>query len=142
MSPSVEDAQAQWLEQLDAMRKAIADLNLPADAGKTSAYGDDLEFDDDDFSGTASGEDIWDIISDEYEEEYSSDHLDQFPDGPAGGNAFDQHWLAQKCSDVARSSSGLDASALKEQITAILSSDSNGSSCRRLYMPRLLTLNR
>ncbi|KAK1911386.1 hypothetical protein P3342_012687 [Pyrenophora teres f. teres] len=125
MSPSAEDAQAQWLEQLDAMRKAIADLNLPADAGKTPAYGDDLEFDDDDFSGTASGEDIWDIISDEYEEEYSSDHLDQFPDGPAGGNAFDQHWLAQKCSDVARSSSGLDASALKEQITAILSCDSN-----------------
>ncbi|KAE8821900.1 hypothetical protein HRS9139_10574 [Pyrenophora teres f. teres] len=108
MSPSAEDAQAQWLEQLDAMRKAIADLNLPADAGKTPAYGDDLEFDDDDFSGTASGEDIWDIISDEYEEEYSSDHLDQFPDGPAGGNA-----------------SGLDASALKEQITAILSCDSN-----------------
>ncbi|KAI2475764.1 hypothetical protein Ptr902_12771 [Pyrenophora tritici-repentis] len=142
MSPSVEDAQAQWLEQLDAMRKAIADLNLPADAGKTPAYGDDLEFDDDDFSGTASGEDIWDIISDEYEEEYSSDHLDRFPDGPAGGNAFDQHWLAQKCSDVARSSSGLDASALRDQITAILSSDSNGSSCRHLYISRLLTSNR
>ena len=128
MSSSVNDAQAQCLEQLDTMRKAIAELNLTSDTGKTPAYGDELEFDDDDFSGTASGEDIWDIISDEYDEEYSSDQLDQFPDGPARGNTYDQNWLAQKCSDVARSSSGLGAGALKEQITAILSSDSNGSS--------------
>jgi len=126
MSPAVEDAQAQWLEQLDAMRKAIAELNLPADTEKAPAYGDDLDFDDDDFSGTVSGEDIWDIISDEYEEEFSSDHLDQFPDGQVGGEAYSQQWLAEKCSSVAQNGSGLDSGALKEQITAILSSDSNG----------------
>ena len=125
----MEDAQAQWLEQLAAMRKAIAELNLPADTEKTPAYGDDFEFDDDDFSGTASGDDIWDIISDEYEEEYSSDHLDQFLDKQAGGELYDQHWLAEKCSDVARMSSGLDAGALKEQISAILASDSNSEFC-------------
>ncbi|KAH6872761.1 Sec63 Brl domain-containing protein [Alternaria rosae] len=125
MSPAVEDAQAQWLEQLDTMRKAIAELNLPADTEKAPAYGDDLEFDDDDFSGTVSGEDIWDIISDEYEEEFSSDHLDQFPDGQVGGEAYSQQWLAEKCSSVAQSGFGLDSGALKEQITAILSSDSN-----------------
>jgi antiviral helicase SLH1 len=125
MSLAVEDAQAQWLEQLDAMRKAIAELKLPADAEKVPAYGDDIDFDDD-FSGTASGEDVWDIISDEYEEEYSSDHLDQFQDSHVGDNTYDQNWLAQKCSDIARIGSGLDAGALKEQITAILSSDSNG----------------
>ena len=135
MSPAVEDAQAQWLEQLDAMRKAIAELNLPADAEKAPAYGDDLEFDDD-FSGTASGEDIWDIISDEYEEEYSSDHLDQIPDGQVTGEAYSQQWLAEKCSEVARSSSGLESGALKEQITAILSSDSNGEASyqRQIYV--------
>lgn len=137
MSPSVEDAQAQWLQQLDAMRKAIAELNLPADAEKAPAYGDNLEFDDDDFSGTASGEDIWDVISDEYEEEYSSDHLDQFPHEPSGGNAYDQHWLAQKCELVARNGSGLDAGALKEQIMAILSSDSNGQCFHRYSHMRL-----
>jgi len=126
MSPSVEDAQAQWLEQLASMRKAIAELNLPADAQKTPAYGDDLEFDDDDFSGTASGEDIWDIISDEYEEEYSSDHLDQFPDQPSEVSLYSQQWLVEKCSGIAQRSSGLDAGALKEQISAILASDSNG----------------
>ena len=127
MSPAVEDAHAQWLQQLDAMRKAIAELNLPADTEKVPAYGDDLEFNDDDFSGTASGEDIWDIISDEYEEGYSSDHLDQFLDGQVTAEAYSQQWLTEKCSEVARSSSGLDSGALKEQITAILSSDSNGN---------------
>jgi hypothetical protein len=129
MTSSIETAQAQWLEQLAAMRKAIAELNLPADADKAPAYGDDLEFDDDDFSGTASGEDIWDIISDEYEEEYSSDQLDQFdqlPDAPSGGSIYDQRWLTQKCAGVAQRSSGLNAEALKDQILAILSSDSNG----------------
>jgi antiviral helicase SLH1 len=125
MAPSVEDAQAQWLEQLAAMRKAIAELNLPTDAEKVPAYGDDIEFDDDEYSGTASGEDIWDVISDEYEEEYSSDHLDHFNDAALEGSRYDQQWLTGKCASVAWDSSGLDAMALKDQISAILASDSN-----------------
>lgn len=129
MSSAVQDAHAQWLEQLHAMRKAIAELNLPAAAEEAPAYGHDIDFDDDDdFSGTASGEDIWDVISDDYDEAYSSDHLDGFAQEPASTNARDAQWLAAKCSQVARNSSGLDAGALKEQISAILSSDSNGQS--------------
>ncbi|KAF1842631.1 Sec63-domain-containing protein [Cucurbitaria berberidis CBS 394.84] len=124
MSSCVADAHSQWLEQLAAMRQAIAELNLPADAPKAPAYGDDLDFDDDDFSATASGEDIWDIISDEYEDEYSSDHLDQYPDSQTGNSLYGQQWLTGKCADVAWRSSGLDAGALKEQISAILASDS------------------
>jgi antiviral helicase SLH1 len=127
MSSHVQNAQAQWLEQLAAMRKAIAELNLPSQDQKPPAYGDDLEFDDDDFSGTASGEDIWDIISDEYEDEYSSDHLDQFSDVHSGGTIYSQQWLAEKCANIAQRSSGLDAGALKEQISAVLASDSNGN---------------
>ena len=138
MSPAVEEAQAQWLEQLHAMRKAIAELGLSADAEETPAYGHDIDFDDDDdFSGTASGEDIWDIISDEYEEGYSSDHLDEFTQVSAASNAYDEQWLAAKCSQVARSSSGLDAGALKEQIVAILSSDSNGQPGKDRLQPAI-----
>ncbi|CBY00034.1 similar to activating signal cointegrator 1 complex subunit 3 [Plenodomus lingam JN3] len=127
MSAAVEDAHTQWLEQLASMRRAIAELNLPNDNDQEApAYGHDLEFDDDDFSGTASGEDIWDIISDEYEEAYSSDQLGQFPQkSQLAGNAYDQQWLARKCTAIARTSSGLDATALQDQITAILASDSN-----------------
>ncbi|KAF1953482.1 Sec63-domain-containing protein [Byssothecium circinans] len=121
----LESAQAQWLEQLEAMRKAIEELNLPSEAVKTPAYGDDLDLDDDDLSGATSGEDIWDVISDGYEEEYSSDHLDQFIDGNQSGARYDQHWLAEKCAGVALRGSGLEANALKEQILAILASDSN-----------------
>jgi antiviral helicase SLH1 len=126
MSTSVEDAQAQWLEQLATMRKAIAELNLPADTEKGPAYGDNLDFDDDDLSGTASGEDIWDIISDEYDEEYSSDHLDHFSNDGLGSGLYDQQWLANRCATIAQGSLGLDAGALKEQLSAILASDSNG----------------
>jgi antiviral helicase SLH1 len=125
MSESLDSVQAQWLEQLEAMRKAIAELNLPPTTEQEPAYGDDFDLEDDDLSGTASGEDIWDVVSNGLEDEYSSDHLDQYPDGQGTGTLYDQQWLAEKCADVARRGSGLDAGALKEQISAILASDSN-----------------
>jgi antiviral helicase SLH1 len=120
---SADNAYAQWLEQLASMRQAIADLKLSDNSQDAPAYGEDIEFDDD-FSATASGEDIWDVISDEYEE-YSSDQLDQDSDFPADVPPYSQQWLTEKCYHVAQRSSGLDAEALKEQISAILASDSN-----------------
>ncbi|KAF2177516.1 Sec63-domain-containing protein, partial [Zopfia rhizophila CBS 207.26] len=125
MSPSLDNAQSQWLEQLAAMRQAIADLNLPPSAERAPAYGDDLDLDEDDLSGTASGEDIWDVISDEYGDEFSSDPLDDLDSGFPGKELYDRHWLAEKCAEVARKGSGLDGAALKEQISAVLASDSN-----------------
>ncbi|KAF2747356.1 Sec63-domain-containing protein [Sporormia fimetaria CBS 119925] len=125
MAPNLDQAQAAWLEQLETMRKAIADLNLPATSERLPAYGDDLDIDSDDLSGAASGEDIWDIISDEHEDEYSSDQLDQDAGTDSAGDAYDKEWLAQRCAQVAKSGSGLDADALKEQLLAILASDSN-----------------
>jgi antiviral helicase SLH1 len=129
MSTVLDKAQAQWLEQLEAMRKAIAELNLPFETERTPAYGDDLDLLDDDLSGTTSGEDIWDVISNEYEEEYSSDGLEQSIDGKLMGSAYDQAWLAERCAQVAGRGSGLDATALTAQILAVLASDSNGK-CR------------
>jgi antiviral helicase SLH1 len=125
MSSTLDSAQSQWLEQLEAMRKAIAELNLPGNSERPPAYGDDLDLEDDDLSGTVSGEDIWDVLSDEYEEEYSSDHLDDDAVAHIGQNAYDQRWLAERCAEVAQRGSGLDADALKEQLLAILASDSN-----------------
>jgi antiviral helicase SLH1 len=128
MSSSTDTAQAQWLEQLAAMRKAIADLNLPADAAKGPAYGDDLDLDDDDLSGAASGEDIWDFFSDEQEDSYSSDHLEEHIEAYiAKPGIYDQQWLAAMCADVSQRGSGLDSSALQEQLSATLASDSNGT---------------
>ncbi|KAF2787965.1 Sec63-domain-containing protein [Melanomma pulvis-pyrius CBS 109.77] len=126
MAASAETAHAQWLEQLAVMRKAIADLNLPPDADKAPAYGDDLDLDDDDLSGTASGEDIWDFISDKNDEEYSSDNIEEDVEAhTATSTLYDQQWLTAMCSDVSRRGSGLDAGSLQEQLSAILASDSN-----------------
>jgi antiviral helicase SLH1 len=128
MATSTDTAQAQWLEQLAAMRKAIADLNLPANAAKGPAYGDDFDLDDDDLSGAASGEDIWDFLSDEQEESYSSDHLEEHIEASiAKSGIYDQQWLAAMCADVSQRGSGLDSTALQEQLSAILASDSNGT---------------
>ncbi|KAK4958626.1 putative steryl acetyl hydrolase mug81, partial [Elasticomyces elasticus] len=61
-----ETTESQWLAQLTAMRAAIAELKLPQINGTTQEYGKDIILDDDDedFSATSSGEDIWDLISD------------------------------------------------------------------------------
>ncbi|KAF2866013.1 Sec63 Brl domain-containing protein [Massariosphaeria phaeospora] len=127
MSRSLDSAQTQWLEQLAAMRQAIAELKLPSVAEQSPAYGDDLEldFDDDELSGTTSGDDIWDVISGEYDD-FSSDHLDDVGDGRSNPSTlYNQTWLAERCADAARRGSGLDAVALEAQIAAILASDSN-----------------
>ncbi|OCK86369.1 Sec63-domain-containing protein [Lepidopterella palustris CBS 459.81] len=124
MSPSLENAQSQWLEQLAAMREAIADLKLRADGAQGQSYGQDILFDDDELSGTASGDDIWDLISDEWEDGYSSDHLDGVDLVTEGKEAYDQEWLRKKCEDIAKRSSGLNGTALQEQIMAVLASDS------------------
>ncbi|KAH7340050.1 Sec63 Brl domain-containing protein [Pyrenochaeta sp. MPI-SDFR-AT-0127] len=125
MSPSTEDVHGQWLEQLAAMRKAIAELHLPIDTEKAPTYGDDLDLSVDNFSGISSGEDIWDITCDENEVEDSSDYPDETPFGRGGGGLHDQQWLTKKCEEVARKGSGLKAGALNEQIIAILASDSD-----------------
>lgn len=129
MSPTTEDAHAQWLEQLASMRNTIAELNLPAHKHHHAppAYGHDMQLDDDDLSGTSS-EDIWDIISDDCQDAYSSDQLEHILPSQPGANVYDQQWLSQQCRAVARSSSGLESDVLKDQIAAILASDSNGKS--------------
>ena len=132
MSPSLDNAQSQWLAQLTAMREAIAGLKIPTDGEKGYTYGQDILLGDDELSGTASGDDIWDLISDEWEDEYSSDHLDEVDVVGLGQNVYDQTWLSRKCDIIAQRSSGLNGPALQEQIMAVLTSDINGI---RLYWP-------
>ncbi|KAF2115892.1 Sec63 Brl domain-containing protein [Lophiotrema nucula] len=136
MTSSLDDAQARWLEQLAAMRKAIEELNLPPDSDQTPAYGDDLDLDDDDLSAAASGEDIWDVISDEYEDEYSSDQIEIYGnrDSASSKEAYSQAWLEDRCAAIARRGSGLDAGALKDQLAAILASDSNNEELQMMLI--------
>ncbi|KAF2731847.1 Sec63-domain-containing protein [Polyplosphaeria fusca] len=133
MSPALENAQAQWLEQLAAMRQAIAGLNLPADSERASTYGDDLNIENDDLSGASSGDEIWDVFSDEQEDEYSSDQIEDFG-SHVSTKKYGQQWLADQCVDVAAKGSGLDANALRDQIMAILASDSNNEELQMMLI--------
>lgn len=125
MSSSAAEAQAQWLEQFAAMRKAIAELDLPRNSYDVPVYNSNIDLDNDDLSGITSSEEIWDIISDEDEDDYSSDQYDPSFDAFTPKGDYGQQWLTQKCAGVAQLSSGLDAGSLREQISAILASDSS-----------------
>jgi len=131
MAPAADTAASKWLEQLAAMRAAIADLKLPQPNGDVDGYkyGEDVELDNDDLSPALSGDDIWDLISEDDEEDYSEESVS--PERPVADDLHaavtvgSRDWLSKRCEEVARRGSGLDANALQEQIIAILASDSS-----------------
>ncbi|KAM0707057.1 hypothetical protein Q7P35_006388 [Cladosporium inversicolor] len=133
MSPSADNAASQWLEQLAAMRAAIAELKLPQTNGnsKDASYDDDYGLDDDDLSPASGSDDIWDIISDEDEDDFSEESLEpafpyqQADHEEASSPTGSRGWLRNCCMDVSSRGSGLDADTLEEQITAVLASDSS-----------------
>jgi antiviral helicase SLH1 len=128
MSPSaVESAEAQWLAQLASMRAALADLKLPftqANASPEKLYENDVDFDEE-ISSSNSGNDVWDFISDENSEEYSSDLVDGVEISPEISEVpYGLEWLKNKCALLANSKQGLSAEDLQGQIIALLASDS------------------
>ncbi|KAI9848594.1 MAG: hypothetical protein M1837_007263 [Sclerophora amabilis] len=135
MSPSVlQTAESQWLAQMTAMRESLAELKL-AGAQQTThlpSYGDDLDVDDDELSGlSGDGDDIWDFVreQEEEEDEYSSDLLDgvdqpQYVDENLT-SSYGGDWLRNQCLDYAGRNSGMSADDLQGQMVAILGSDSD-----------------
>lgn len=128
MSPSaVESAEAQWLAQLAAMRAALADLKLPsqpANSQQEMPYEEDFDFDEE-FSSANSGDDVWDFISDEDGNEYSSGLVDDVEISPEISEVpYGPEWLMNRCGLLASGKQGLSAEDLQGQILALLSSDS------------------
>jgi antiviral helicase SLH1 len=124
MAPSVDTAASQWLEQLQSMRQAIAELNLPPH-DKAQEYGHDLVDDDEDFSSGI--EDAWDLISDDEEEtDFPTDGIDGFSSTSTAAPQNDKTWLRSKCEELSQKGSTLDARTLEDQVIASLSSDSGG----------------
>ncbi|GAB7364562.1 hypothetical protein MBLNU230_g5369t1 [Neophaeotheca triangularis] len=129
MSPSADNAASQWLEQLAAMRAALADLKLPQTNGEDATQYDEDEFslDEDDLSPGSGSDDIWDLISEEEEDDFSDESLDPILDSHDGIAVKEgtQDWLVQCCEGAASKGNGLDAATLHEQISAVLASDSS-----------------
>src|ERR1700712_746112 len=109
----MDTAQSQWLSQLANMRAAIA--SLPKPGLDTVEYGKELSLEDDDIVSVSGGDDIWDLISEISEEEYTSGELDGAPIPSVNAHhhqeAFGKDWLRECCIGVAKRNSGLDSRA-------------------------------
>ncbi|RMJ28999.1 helicase [Aspergillus sp. HF37] len=115
------DPPSQWLDQLAAMRKAIADLNLPRTPSIN--YGSDLDLDFDDLSSSPQTvDDVWDVISSDDETTDDFDDINGVPLSPTGVS-YDRVWLQEKCQDLAIRKPGIDATELAQHITAALAAD-------------------
>lgn len=128
MSPSLETAESQWLSQLTAMRNAIAELKLDDQPnGQAQAYGQDIVVNDEDLTGGSGSDDLWNVFSDEEDDEYSSDMLDGVddysPDLNVETGPYGNEWLKSKCFAIANTKVGLNPEELEQQLSAMLASD-------------------
>ena len=127
MSPPFADAEAKWLSQFAAMRQAISDIKFEETNGDVLSYGQDLHIEDDDLTAGSLSDDVWNVFSEEDEDDYTSDILDGV-DGIYSPNItteseFGQKWLRNKCQNFAAKKSGLNAEELYQQLSVMLSSD-------------------
>ncbi|PHH92530.1 hypothetical protein CDD83_7027 [Cordyceps sp. RAO-2017] len=112
-------AEAEWREQFAAMQAALADLKLPP----TPKPDEDDCVDDDDLKGYSSGssdQDVWDFISEDDEDGYSSDY------GLSEEAELDlsqgQGWFVNKSSEIA-AKNGLSPDVFQAQIAGLLTSN-------------------
>ena len=127
MSPSPDSAEFTWLSQLAAMRQAIAELKSDHPDEQTHIYGRDLIVDDEDFSDNTGSDDIWNVFSDNEDDEYSSDMLDgvdrSIPGWVETNHEYDHVWLMDKCSTLLGVRAGLTSEELSQHLSAMLGSD-------------------
>ncbi|KUI56851.1 Putative helicase mug81 [Cytospora mali] len=128
MSPSsVTAAEAQWLDQVAAMKAAIAELKLP-DKISNGDKADNEDDDDFDLSSASAGpHDVWDFISDDELDELGLDSGDLM-DGTDGLGLeeeppYGSQWFSTKCMEVAAHRDGLPAETFYQQISEALKSN-------------------
>ncbi|PHH71146.1 hypothetical protein CDD80_5490 [Ophiocordyceps camponoti-rufipedis] len=113
---SLSDAEAQWREQVAAMRAALADLKLPQTPPTDESWDDDFEV-----RGSSSGsshQDVWDFISDDEDDGLLDDFesLDAADQGSPHGD-----WLLDSCTEIAVKN-GLAPDVFQAQILSLLNS--------------------
>lgn len=118
-SSNLDAAEAQWREQFATMQAAIASLKIPQDTSIDS----DLEDDDfDRLSSGDSGQDIWDFISEDDQDQLSSDFADAEVGGSASAAAGDGiDWFSDRCASIA-AKNGLSPDVFETQMTSALGS--------------------
>jgi antiviral helicase SLH1 len=127
MAETTFQSETLWLAQMTAMKQAIADLKLPPLNDASQMYGADLDLDEE--LSEDLDDDIWDVES-AADDTPHSDFFDESRNSLKTSDlvtdgVFDKAWLRSRCAAFARSRSGMDASDLEQQITALLVSDSS-----------------
>ena len=146
MSPTREAAEVKWLAQLASMRDAVAELKLDENYRKKEEYGYGLFLDEEDFSGGSGGDDVWDIDSEEDDDDVDDGYSTNLPDSlrnhddsnAAEDGSYGKNWLRKSCVAFALRKSGLNANEMEDQIMALLASGNQGAV---IPIPRTLTLN-
>ncbi len=129
MSPFIlNTAGVQWLAQLASMRQAISELNLGKQNGLIQGYGQNIVVDDEDSSG-GYPRGIWDISTDKNEyDSGNSNSLDRIENEQYHRHFnYNLEWLRNQCIAFAKRKSGLEASQIQRQLSALLASDMKGA---------------
>jgi hypothetical protein len=131
MTTNLQAMESEWLVKLAQMRESIAKLNLSDNGSASPTYGSDLGLNDDEFLYGSGSDDIWGLISDDAgesndENSFQKNNGASVAVGPPADRVFDQEWLSTQCAMVASKASGLETEFLRDQIIAILASDSSG----------------
>ena len=137
MSPSLDSAELEWLDQYAALRRTLAELKIEQPNGEIKGYGHDLVPDEEDLTSGSSLDDLWNVFSDdELDGVYSSDVFDGNSDLPDGGtkstHTYGRGWLRSKCLALASKESSMGAGELQQQVSAMLASDIKGLHVRIL----------
>ncbi|KGQ12217.1 Putative helicase mug81 [Beauveria bassiana D1-5] len=113
------ETEAEWRQQFEAMQAAIASLNLSGFLpGPIESDFYDADFEG--YSSGNSGQDVWDFISGDEADDYSSD-LVETDAAPSASGSYDIAWLSNKCTAIA-SKNGLSEDVYEAQILSAISS--------------------
>lgn len=131
-SASISEAETQWRVQFAAMKTALAELKLPSkNPASGTDYSAEFDLDDEDFTSANSGDDVWDFISDDDEDLYSSDFIEE-TNGQLDGGSHGPAWFTQQCSTIAAKKNGLSPDAFQAQILEALSSNQSENELQSL----------
>ncbi|KAL9093826.1 MAG: hypothetical protein Q9159_000128 [Coniocarpon cinnabarinum] len=126
---TLQDLESQWLQQMQDMRDAIAELDLWKDSNSVvKPYGHDIPLTAGPACSEHASDDIWDLISDTDDSTAQHDSCDGageiLPHSPlANGFKHDLHWLSDACAEASRGKIDVDAEELQQQIRSTLGSD-------------------
>lgn len=117
-SDELKAAEAEWREQFAAMRAALAHIKLPNPSKAGEGHLDDYHLEG--YSSGSSAQDVWDFISADELDDYSSDFVETGETGiaEAGGSS---DWFFDRSTGIA-TKNGLSPDVFQSQITSLLAS--------------------